>query len=129
MAAEDRDQLVAYNLDDLFGRGKGGEDLTAEGLLLNTVQQLADNFEVNVGFEQGQADLTQGVLEISFGELPLAAEVLKNPLEFFGETIEHGHSKGDGFRGLVRHPPPEAVPEIIAKGWRRPLSSVARRRR
>jgi hypothetical protein len=58
--AEQRDQLVAHNLDHLLGGRKRGQHLSAHGLGADLLDQLGDHVEVDVGFEQRHANQAQG---------------------------------------------------------------------
>ena len=53
------------------------------------INELFDNFEVDIGLKQGQPDLTQGLLHIFFGEAALPAQVLERSLEFLGKVLKH----------------------------------------
>ena len=53
------------------------------------INQLFDNFEVDVGFKQGKANLAQRLLHVLFSESTLAAQVLKGSLKFFGKILKH----------------------------------------
>ena len=55
--AEDLDQFIAHNLDDLLARRQRRQHFLADGLGLNVVDQLLDDFEVDVGLKQRQPDL------------------------------------------------------------------------
>ena len=89
--AEGRDELVADDLDDLLGGGEGGGDLGAQGLGADLFDEVAGDVQVDVGFEQGDADLAQGFVDVLVGEGALAAEGLEGALEFFGESFKHGY--------------------------------------
>jgi hypothetical protein len=41
------------------------------------VNKNLDHLEIDVGFEQGHADLAQGLFHVLFSELALAAEILE----------------------------------------------------
>ena len=91
--AEEGDELVADDLDDLLGGREGGEDLCADGFLADVLDEVADDVEIDVGFEEGYADFAQGVGDVFFSERALAAEGLEGTLEFVGEVFKHGQSK------------------------------------
>ena len=78
--AQHFDQFVANDLDDLFARCQSGHHVLAQRLVLDLVNELLDDFEVDVGFQQRQPDLLQCVLDIVFIEDSLAAEHLKRSL-------------------------------------------------
>ena len=84
VAAEDLDQFVADDSDDLLGGREGREHFLAHGLLLDAFDELFDDFEIDVGFEQRHADFAQGRLHVFGGELAFAAQVLEDTLQFVG---------------------------------------------
>src|SRR5205823_2869124 len=51
--------------------------------------ELLDDFDVNVRFEQRQADLAHGLADIFFRQRSLAAQVLKGALEFVRKIFKH----------------------------------------
>ncbi len=56
---------------------EGGGDLGAQGLGADVLDELRDDGEVDVGLEEGEADLAHGVGDVFVGDGALAAEVLK----------------------------------------------------
>ena len=84
VAAQDLDQLVADDLDDLLGGRKRREHFLAHGLLLDVFDELLDDAEIDVGLEQRHADFAQGGFHVLGRELAFAAQVLENPLQFVG---------------------------------------------
>jgi len=73
-------QLVANDFDDLLGRREGRKHLFAHSLFLNGFNELLDNFEVDVGFEQRHANFAQSGLHIRRRELTLTAQVFEDAL-------------------------------------------------
>ena len=59
------------------------EHFLAHGLLPDVFDELFDNLEIDVGFEQRHADFAQGALHVFGREFAFAAQVLENPLQFF----------------------------------------------
>jgi len=55
----------------------------ADGLGLDAVDEVFDDFEVDVGFKQRQADLFHRLGDVLFGQDGLVAERLEGALEFF----------------------------------------------
>ena len=90
VGAEGGDEFVADDLDDLLGGGEGGGDLRAEGLGADFFDEVAGYVEVDVGFEEGDADLAESFVDVLVGEGALAAEGLEGALEFVGEGFKHG---------------------------------------
>ena len=82
VAAEDVDELVVDDLDDLLGGAEGGGDLLAEGADADVLDEVGDDVEVDVGLEQGEADLAEGFGDVLVGEGALAAEGFEGALEF-----------------------------------------------
>ena len=106
--AEEVDELVVDDLDDLLGGAEGGGDLGAHRLVADVLDEFVDDGEVHVGFEQGETDLTDGLGDVLVGDGALATEVLKGALELIGEILKHNWStrkqvyQRDGvFRGML----------------------------
>ncbi len=83
------DEFVADDLDDLLGGREGGEHFGSDGLDADVLDEVADDVEVDVGFEQGDADFAQGFGDVFFSEGALAAEGLEGALEFVCEVFKH----------------------------------------
>ena len=81
--AEDLDQFVAQDLDDLLSGREGGHNFLTDGLGLDVVDQFLDDLEVDVRLKQRHADFAQGFVDVLLGDLGLAAEGLEGALEFF----------------------------------------------
>ena len=101
MAAEDLDEFLVDDLDDLLGGRKRGQDFLAHGLRFDVLDELLDHPEIDVGFEQRHADFAQGALHVFGRELAFAAQVLENPLQFIREVVEHDSYAG-GVAGAMR---------------------------
>ena len=78
--AEQSDQLVANDFDDLLGRRERGEDFSSDGLLADVLDEVGDDLEVDVGFKQGDANFAQGFGDVLFSERALAAKVFEDAL-------------------------------------------------
>src|SRR6185437_17076218 len=81
MAAEHLSELVTDDLDNLLAGRERGEHIFAHCLLFNLLDELLDNFEMNVGLEQGDADLTKRLLHVRGRQLPFPAKVLEDSLQ------------------------------------------------
>src|SRR5271169_5328048 len=99
--AEDGDQFVANDLDDLLGRRQRGHHFLAEGLLADVLDEFLDNVEVDVGFEQRQANFFEGVADVLFGQGALPAEVFEGTLERICKILKH-LGRGCGGAGAGR---------------------------
>ena len=100
LPTQDRDQLVMDDLDDLLAGVEAGQDLLADSPLANAPHKLFDDLEVDVGLEQGQADLSQGSVEIGLGDLGFATQALSDALQARGKGFEPvpGGCGGSGMR-------------------------------
>src|SRR5207342_2426315 len=81
LTAEDRDELLVDDLDDLLSGVERLTDLGALGPLTDPLDEVLDDRERDVGLEQGDADLTARRVDVGVGESPLAAEVLERGAE------------------------------------------------
>jgi hypothetical protein len=61
----------------------------AEGLGADVLDEVFDDVEVDVGLEEGEADLAQGVGDVLVGDGALAAEGLEGALELVGKVFKH----------------------------------------
>ena len=87
------------DFDDLLGRAEGGGDLGAHGLDADMLDQVGDDVEVDVAFQQGQADFAHGFGDVLFRDGALAAKSLEGTLEFVREVFKHGFLSIAGGRG------------------------------
>src|SRR5205823_9344507 len=74
---------------DLLTGGKRGHDFLPYSLGLDAINQFLDDFEIDVGFEQGQADFPQCVLNVLLVKDRLAAQALEGSLKFFLKILKH----------------------------------------
>ena len=89
LAAEDRDELLVDDLDDLLAGIQAGEQVGPDGALADARDEVLDDLEVDVGLEQGEADLAQRDVEVGLGDPCLAAQALGDALQARGERFEH----------------------------------------
>ncbi len=89
LAAQQLDQLLVDDADDLLGRRDALGDFAAEALLAHRLDEVADDLEVDVGLQQRQPDLAQAGLDVLFVERLGAAEGLEDAGEPVRETFEH----------------------------------------
>ena len=90
LAAEDRDELLVDDLDDLLRRVEGAADLLGAGALLHRPDELLHHGQRDVGLEQRDADLARGGVDVGLGEPALAPQVLEGVGKAVGECGEHG---------------------------------------
>ena len=88
--AEERQQLVADDLDDLLPRRQAPEDRLVHRPVADAVDERLDDLEVDVGLEQRQPDLAQRRLDVLGRQPDLAAQRLEDVLDAGAERLEHG---------------------------------------
>ena len=88
-AAQHLDQFVVNDLDHLLARGESIEHLLAEGLGAHPFDEGPNNLEVDVRFEQREADLPKGKVKMLRGQPTLSAEIPDNLLQLVGECLKH----------------------------------------
>ena len=76
------DQFVAHDLDHLLGRRKRGHHFLPYRLGPNVVDQLFDDFEVDVGLKQRHADFFQRLADILFRQAACPRRFLKARCSF-----------------------------------------------
>lgn len=74
LAAEDVDEFVVDDLDDLLRRVERTGDLGALGPLLDPADEVPDHRQRDVGLEQRQPDLARGGVDIGVGQSAFAAQ-------------------------------------------------------
>ena len=92
LAAEDGDQFLVDDLDDLLRRVQRGRDVGAGGPLLDLRDERADDRQRDVGLEQRDADLATGRVDVGRGQPTLAAQVGEDRGKPVGEGFEHERS-------------------------------------
>ena len=84
-ATEALGELLVDDLDDLLRGVQGLGDLDTDGALTDTTDEVADNGEVDVGLEEGEADLTQHLVDVGGREGHPFAEPGEDAVETVGE--------------------------------------------
>gem|GEM_PF-6377551 len=92
LAAHEGAQLVSHDLDDLLGRGEALHHLLAHGAVLDLGDELLGDLVVDVGFQQGQAHLSQGLGDVALRELAVALEPLESQGQPIAEVVKHDWS-------------------------------------
>ena len=83
------DEFLVDDLDDLLGGIDARQHVLAERLGLDAGDEVVDDIEVDVGFEEGPADLAQAFVDIVGREPAAAAELLECLAEATGDAFEH----------------------------------------
>jgi hypothetical protein len=79
--SEERQHLVADDLDDLLTRRQAFQNRLVARLIPDAIDERLDDLEVDVGLEQRQANLAQRLFKDLGGEPQLAAKRLEDVLE------------------------------------------------
>ena len=87
--AEQIDEFIVDDFDDLLAGMDALDDFLAEGLGFDAVDEIAGDLEIDIGFEKSHTDLAEGVRDIGLGDFTEAAQVLEGVLELAGKRIEH----------------------------------------
>ena len=74
VATEGGDQLVVDDLDDLLGRREALGQLGPGRLLLDPADEALDDLEVDVGLEEGEADLPGHLVDLLVPQAAAAAD-------------------------------------------------------
>ncbi len=91
-AAEQFDQLVVDDLHDLLRRRQRCQDVLPHRLVLDAVDEGADDLEVDVGFEQRHANLAERLLDVLLRQPAAAAQLVEDGLQSRTQGIEHGNA-------------------------------------
>jgi hypothetical protein len=74
LAAQDADEFLVHDLDDLLGRVQRGGDFLAAGSLLDPRDELPDDRERDVRLKQGNADFPGRRVNVGRGQASPAAQ-------------------------------------------------------
>src|SRR4029453_2684187 len=89
VAAEDVDQFLVDDLDDLLCRVQRLGDLGAACPLLETEDERLYHGQRDIRFEQGETELACSGVDVGVGQLALAAELGEDPGQAVTQVVEH----------------------------------------
>jgi len=92
-AAQHLDQVVVHQLDDHLARGDAPEHLQADRLVAHLGDELLDHRQGDVGLEQRQPHLLQGLVDIALGQRAAPAQAVEHLAEPAGQALEHAGLK------------------------------------
>ena len=96
LASQQFAQLVAHDFDHLLIGRKLQQHFRAERFLADVRDEFVGHAQIHVGIEQRLANFAERRVEMLFGELALAAQVLECALKFFGKCFKHERPVGCG---------------------------------
>jgi hypothetical protein len=88
-AAEHLDDRVMHDLHDLLRAGDRFEDALADRTLANGGDELADDLQVHVGFQEGDANVTEGFVQIRLAHARAATKTLERVGQAVRELLQH----------------------------------------
>jgi hypothetical protein len=86
-SAQELDQLVTNNLDDLLPGSEGFYDFLAQCALFHSLDEILRDLEVNIGIKESIPDLPARLFEVPFGHAALATKVPENFLQLVGQIL------------------------------------------
>ena len=75
-------QGLMHDLDQLLARSQAFQNLGPQGAFPDLARERLDYLVVHIRFQQRQADRAQTFLDIRLGQQPLAAQSVKDVLQF-----------------------------------------------
>ncbi len=87
--AEEGDQFVVDDFDDLLAGRDGFQDGLAVARGLDALDEFTGDLEMNVGGEEGGAHFLEGVGHVGLGQLADPAQIAEGGGEFFGQGFKH----------------------------------------
>ena len=73
-----------------LSRGQAPEDFFTQRPLPDPGDEVLDDLEMDVRFQQRQPDLAEPLPDVRFREMPLPPELPEDPLKLLGKPLEHG---------------------------------------
>ena len=89
LSAQQLDQLVVDDFDQLLAGRQTGRDLLPQDLGLDPLDKVADDPKVHVGLEQRQTHFTQRLLDILFGQCSRPTHPAQDGVQFFAQRFKH----------------------------------------
>ena len=77
-------QLLVDDVDDLLHGSEALRNLSPQRLLLDRLDELADHLVVDVRFQEGQADLAEGLVQVLIRDGAVVAKAAEDPAQLIG---------------------------------------------
>ncbi len=88
-------QLGRDETQQVLLRRERAEHFLPERLASDMLDKIANNLDIDVGFEQREPDFAERIFDIALGDSPLALELLEDVFEAVTERIKHKSAVGD----------------------------------
>ena len=88
-AAQQRDQFVVHDLDDLLRGADALDNFLSEAFAAHILHKILDDLEIDVGFQQRETHLAQTGLNVFLGQLALPAQIAEGGRKSVGKIFEH----------------------------------------
>ena len=85
IAAQELRQLVIKDFYNLLSRRNRAQNFLTQRLAFNFGDEVFRDLKMNVGFQQGQPNLPQSVVNVSLRDGAMTPEVLEDVLKFVGK--------------------------------------------
>ena len=89
LAAQERNQLVVHDLDDLLRGADALDDFLSEAFAAHILHKVLNDLEINVGFQERETHLAQAGLNVFLGQLALSAQIAEGGRKSVGKIFEH----------------------------------------
>ena len=99
LAAEQLNQFIVNNFNDLLAGRKAGQHLTANSLFSYRGNKIFDYGVVDISFKKGPAHFTHAVLNIFFRQLAMAAKFLENSFQAIRKIFKHNRELNHYLQG------------------------------
>ena len=82
-------EFIPHHLDDLMTRRQALQHFLSDGFDANSFNEVLDDLEIHIGFEQRQADLLQGLADVLLRKHTLPTKLLEDLLELIAQRVQH----------------------------------------
>ena len=76
-------------LDEVLVGSEAAEDVLAERVAFDRVDEVSNDGDVDVGFEEREANVAQRFLDVSLADFPLPLQLSPQGFELLAQGIEH----------------------------------------
>ena len=112
--AHRRGEFLVHEADQRLSGRKAADDVLAKRLFPDRCDEILDDGQRDVGFQQRYAHFAQRLLDVRLGEARLAADLLDDLGEPRGQVVEQHHGLTHALAADVEH--------LVAQVGRRPIA-------